>query len=230
MYARTENQIKREYARKRKAAAQFVKLGYFPDWAEEHRNDPERGLKQYSTPAKWAAYQAGKIDRKKAVELATARAWKEIDEQERKQIEKLRTAETAANLKYIDISVEWTRSRNWGNIPHATIRTNAGIYTGTAGGCGYDKESAAVATALNNSPEIMRALYDLKEKHPTAPHRELFGYGSGYGILPYFEGGTGISCFESILNRCGFVLTSRNSGKTFDIYHFERKARGGAKR
>lgn len=59
MYQRTENQIKREYARKRKAAAHFVKLGYFPDWAEEHRNDPERGLKQYSTPAKWAAYQAG---------------------------------------------------------------------------------------------------------------------------------------------------------------------------
>ena len=59
MYQRTENQIKREYARKRKAAAHFVKLGYYPDWAEEHRNDPERGLKQYSTPAKWAAYQAG---------------------------------------------------------------------------------------------------------------------------------------------------------------------------
>lgn len=228
MYARTENQIKREYARKRNATAQFVKRGYFPDWAEEHRTDPERGLKQYSTPAKWAAYQTGKIDRRKAVELATVRAFREIDEQERKQLEKLRTAENAPDLKYIYISVEWSKSRTWGAVPHAEIRTNAGIYTGMASGYGYDKESAAVAAAMNDSPEIMRALYDLKEKHPTAAHRDLFGYGSGYGILPYFEGGMGINCFESILNRCGFVLTSRNSGKTFDTYNFERKAGGGA--
>lgn len=229
MYTRTENQIKREYARKRKAAAHFVKLGYFPDWAEEHRNDPERGLKQYSTPAKWAAYQAGKIDRKKAVELATARAWKEIDEQERKQLEKLRTAENAPDLKYIYISVEWTKSRTWGAIPHAEIRTNNGIYTGTASGCGYDKESAAIAEALNQSPEIMKLLYNIKEKHPAKAHRELFGYGSGYGILPYFEGGVGVSCFESILNKCGFILTACNSGKMFDCYQFTKKNGGERK-
>lgn len=228
MYTRTENQIKKAYAKKRKETAQYIKRGYFPGWAEEHRHNPENGLQRYLTANKLAAYQAGKIDRKKAVELATVRAFREIDKEEAEKVQKLRTAETAADLKYIDILVKWTRSRNWGNIPHATIRTNAGIYTGTAGGCNYDKESAAVATALNNSPEIMRALYDLKEKHPTAAQRELFGYGSGYGILPYFEGGTGVSCFESILNRCGFVLTFRNSGKTFDSYHFERKARGGA--
>lgn len=224
MYQRTENQIKREYARKRKAAAHFVKLGYFPDWAEEHRNDPERGLKQYSTPAKWAAYQAGKIDRKKAVELATARAWKEIDEQERKQLEKLRTAENAPDLKYICISVEWTKSRTWGAIPHAEIRTNNGIYTGTASGCGYDKESAAIAKALNQSPEIMKLLYNIKEKHPSKAHRELFGYGSGYGILPYFEGGVGYSCFETIFTRCGCVCSRTGSGKMFDCYHIEIKA------
>ena len=224
MYQRTENQIKREYARKRKAAAHFVKLGYFPDWAEEHRNDPERGLKQYSTPAKWAAYQAGKIDRKKAVELATARAWKEIDEQERKQLEKLRTAENAPDLKYICISVEWTKSRTWGAIPHAEIRTNNGLYTGTAGGFGYDKESAAIAEALNQSPEIMKLLYTIKEKHPTKAHRELFGYGSGYGILPYFEGGVGYSCFETIFKNCGCKCSRTGSGKMFDCYHIETKA------
>lgn len=78
-------------------------------------------------------------------------------------------------------------------------------------------------------PEIMRALYELKEKHPTAPHRDLFGYGSGYGILPYFEGGVGVSCFESILNKCGYTLTACNSGKMFDYYQFTKKNGGKRK-
>lgn len=229
MYTRIENQIKREYARKRKAAAHFVKSGYFPNWAEEHRHNPENGLQRYLTAAKLAAYEAGKIDRKKAVELATARAFREIDTQERKKLEKLRTAENAHDLKFIYINVEWSKSRTWGAIPHAEIRTNAGTYTGTASGCGYDKQSAAIAEALNKSPEIMRALYELKEKHPTAPHRDLFGYGSGYDILPYFEGGVGVSCFESILNQCGFTLTACNSGKMFDCYQFTKKNGGKRK-
>ena len=221
MYAKIENQIKKEYARKRKDTAHFVKLGYFPDWTEMHRNDPERGLKQYLTAAKWANYQAGKIDRKKAVELATARAWKEIDKQERNQLEKLKNAENAPDLKYIDISVYWTKSRTWGAIPHAEIRTNNGIYRGTASGCGYDKESAAIAEALNQSPEIMKLLYKVKEKHPAKAHRELFGYGSGYGILPYFEGGVGYSCFETIFKNCGCICSRVGSGKMFDAYHIE---------
>lgn len=223
MYTRTENQITKAYAKKRKETAQFIKLGYFPDWAEEHRHNPENGLQRYLTAARLAAYEAGKIDRKKAVELATARAFREIDTQERKKLKKLRTAENAPDLKFIYISVDWSKSRTWGAIPRAEIRTNAGTYTGTASGCGYDKQSAAIAEALNKSPEIMRALYELKEKHPTAPHRDLFGYGSGYDILPYFEGGVGVSCFESILNKCGFDLTACNSGKMFDYYQFTKK-------
>lgn len=75
MYTRTENQIKKAYAKKRKETAQFIKRGYFPDWAEEHRHNPENGLRRYLTAAKWAAYEAGKIDRKKAVELATAQEY-----------------------------------------------------------------------------------------------------------------------------------------------------------
>ena len=194
MYARTENQIKREYARKRNATAQFIKRGYFPDWAEEHRTDPERGLKQYSTPAKWAAYQAGKIDRRKAVELATVRAFREIDQQERKQLEKLRTAENAPDLKYIYISVEWTRSRTWGAIPHAEIRTNNGIYTGTASGCGYDKASTVVAAVFNDccTGMLWRKRHSRKEKP----------YGVRFSWRPYFEGGVGVSCYNDI---CKFI-------------------------
>lgn len=229
MYTRIENQIKKAYAKKRKETAQFIKRGYFSDWAEEHRHNPENGLQRYLTANKRAAYEAGKIDRKKAVELATARAFREIDTQERKKLEKLRTAENAPDLKFIYINVEWSKSRTWGAIPHAEIRTNAGTYTGTASGCGYDKQSAAIAEALNKSPEIMQALYELKEKHPTAPHRDLFGYGSGYDILPYFEGGVGVSCFETILNQCGFTLTACNSGKMYDYYQFTKENGGKRK-
>ena len=40
----------------------FILNGYMPTWAEEHRTDPDRGLKANSTETRWKQYQAGTID------------------------------------------------------------------------------------------------------------------------------------------------------------------------
>ena len=125
-------------------------------------------------------------------------------------------------MDYINISVEWHKSRTWGNCPRVEVRTNDGYYTGSASGCGYDKESAAVAQALNQSASVLKALYDMKEQNIEKHSHDVLGYGSGYGIRPYFEGGVGISCFRSIFERLGYKWECTGSGKTFDVYKVSR--------
>lgn len=57
----------------------YILNGYMPTWAEEHRTDSDRGLKDYSTETRWTQYTRGEITREKAVELATKRALKSIE-------------------------------------------------------------------------------------------------------------------------------------------------------
>ena len=115
------------------------------------------------------------------------------------------------------------------------MRTNTGTYYGTASGCGYDKESAAIAEAFNKCDSILKALYQLKENGLRAgktdasktactgvDNRNICGYGSGYSVLPYFEGGVGASCFWSILKDCGYK-TSGHHGKHSDFYSVEKE-------
>lgn len=213
----------------------FILNGYMPTWAEEHHGDLDRGLKQYSTARRWEQYKAGEITREKAVELATKRALKEIEKDTAAKLARLDRVAAAPELTFISISVDWVRSRTWGNNPHAEARTNAGTFSGTASGCGYDKESTAIAEALNQCDSVLKVLYTLKEnglraglsdKSKTAAcgrsNGDICGYGAGYGAIPYFEGGVGSSCFWSILKKCGFS-TSCHHGKHSDFYSVEKE-------
>lgn len=212
----------------------YIENGYCPTWAEEHRQNPDKGLQKYSTPAKWEAYKAGTLSREKAVEIAVKRGAREIIKWQEKQLEKLRVAAAAPDLANINITVEWRRNRTWGANPTADVRTVVGCFTGHASGCGYDKQSAAVANALNQSPAVCKILYTLAEKalqSEQAPKRfdngviywdDLLGYGSGHSILPYFEGGVGVSCFWSIFKNAGFETRNSGSGKMFDCYTVSR--------
>jgi len=125
----------------------------------------------------------------------------------------------------------------WGSNPRAEasyVYINEGktlyndVYSGSIGGCGYDKESTAVANCLNKIPQLMKALYEKKNKEykPTNKesdlNRNIFGYGSGYGIFPNFEGGVGTSCYPDIFKAIGFKFSKTASGKTFDVYTIEK--------
>lgn len=222
--------IDQEYATRRNDYRFYIENGYFPTWAAEHRNNPDQGLRAYSTPAKWSLYQAGSITREKAVEIAIKRALKEIDKKENEMLTQLATIANTPAVKWCTISVEWVKNRYWGNNPHTTITTDYITTYGKAGGCGYDKESAAIANALNENPAILRVLYDAAEKaltENTPPKRysngnytwrDNVGYGSGYSVLPYFEGGAGVSCFWSIFEKCGYKCKLTASGKMYDHY------------
>ena len=209
----------------------FIRCGYYPTWNnhEKENADQERGLRHYLTAAAWESFKAGKITREKAIEKATRRAQRETDKSTAAGLAKLDAAEVAPDLDYINIDVEWVRSSTWGYNPRVDVCADIRTY-GRAGGCGYDKESAAVAEAFNDNPAILKILYQIKENglragesdaDPVAcsgrDNRNICGYGSGYSVIPYFEGGVGVSCFWSILKKAGFECVG-NHGKREDLY------------
>lgn len=234
-FAMIEKNIREDHEKRSADTAFYIENGYFPTWAEEHRTDPDRGLKANSTETRWKQYQDGTISREKAVELATKRAQKEIDKNTAAKLAQLDRVANAPDLTFISVSVEWVRSRTWGYNPHVEVRTNTGTYTGTASGYGYDKESAAIADAFNKCDSILKALYQLKENGLRAgktdeskaascgrSNGDICGYGAGYGAIPYFEGGVGASCFWSILKNCGYKTIEHHS-KHSDFYSVEKE-------
>ena len=229
----------KESHEKKAAAAFYIENGYMPTWNEMQRVFSDNGLKRYSTEKKWNAYQEKKLTREKAIEFATARAWRDIEKGLQRDIEKLESAAAVPDVENVSIRVDWKKSRTWGYNPTATVIINqANRYTGSASGCGYDKRTAAIAEALNQSAVILRMLYQAKEKalesgympkktgSSPESNRECIAYGAGYGALPYFEGGVGISSFESVFNACGLKMTHCDcSGKHADYYYFEKRAK-----
>lgn len=122
------------------------------------------------------------------------------------------------------INVEWKKNNTWGSNPTATARVlNVGfISSGSISGCGYDKQSTAVARILNEVPQFKKLLFELKNKNADKKNHEVFGYGSGYGILPSFEGGVGVSCYNSIFNKIGYKFETVTSSKNFDVFKISK--------
>ena len=134
-------------------------------------------------------------------------------------------------INKILISIEWKKSRTWGNNPHAEVKifynnNHIEIFTGSASGCGYDKRSAATAEALNKCELLKALLYKAENKrlknHREVTRRDFIGYGSGCSSLPVFDGGVGFRSHETILNNLNFKTSLYDeSSATYDLYIFE---------
>lgn len=228
----------------------FIENGYCESGAEEHRTHSDEGIRRYCTAHRWEQYHAKEISREKIVELTVARMEKQKDKETAERLAKLERVAAAPDLHSVSIFVEWKRNPTWGYNPTATVTVHTGNgweqYTGTASGCGYDKRTAAIGAALNQSEAVLKMLYATKEAklsnppekgrqlNPFAPedmaiyeentsNNTLIHYGAGYGVLPYFEGGVGMSSFHGVFEACGFKCTADTGTKTSDFYHFERK-------
>lgn len=236
MFENLAAELRKAHEKKMEETAFYIENGYFPTWAEENRKNPERGLEAYSTPAKLEAYKAGKITREKAVEIAVKRAEKQLEKALEKSLHRLEVVAAAPVLNWVTIHVYWKRSTVWGYNPTAEAYSNAGETVGRASGCGYDKGSAAVAEALNRNNAALRVLYEAAEKalpegkKPSTnglasgcvSWRAILGYGSGYSLLPYFEGGVGVSEYAHIFEKCGYKWSSNRSAKHYDYYSIEK--------
>jgi hypothetical protein len=170
------------------------------------------------------------------IERKQAKIYKEIE----KEVNEIKEVFTAGKLVSIKISVEWKKSQMWGANPTAeawmTFINKEGsqdskyVKTVPVSGCGYDKLSTAVANVLNQFNEVLKPMY--VKKNALINHTQLteagrgnhkiFGYGSGYGILPYLEGGVGVSCYPRIFESIGYKFESVASGKSFDVFQITK--------
>lgn len=143
-----------------------------------------------------------------------------------------RAAEIAAEraqkpIKSLTVSIEWKKSRMWGNNPTATGRVEYadGTFGRTAeakaSGCGYDKESAVLANIFNQC--LKYKLWELSDAAMKGGHGSMDHGPAPYGINNYnghrsFAGGIGVSCYYEICKYLGGKFERVASGKTFDAY------------
>lgn len=229
MFEYLKKAVEKHYTEEQEKAFFYIANGYYKSWAEEHRKDKDAGLYHYSTAKTWNDYKNGKITRAQAIEKAQKRAAKEVENYKSDALAKIERAETAQDVTSVYISVEWKRNRTWGKNPSANVLIiGEGEQTGSASGCGYDKLSTAISAALNKSPAMMKALYIAEEnrlkgiKTRKQARGDVIGYGSGYDVLPYFEGGCGVSVYPRIFAACGLSFEYGASGKMFDSYSARR--------
>lgn len=153
----------------------------------------------------------------KIIEKITNKRKREINREIEKRFARVHEVEEVEAPAAVSIVVEWHASRMWGKNPRARVAAERVATYGSASGCGYDKESAAIASALNQNPETLKILYDHAEAGGTFP----------YGVdvwtgLPSFAGGCGVSCFYSIFEACGYTFREVASGEMFDVYEITR--------
>lgn len=137
-----------------------------------------------------------------------------------------------------DITVVWKRISVWGLCP--TVEAAATLYEGNvqrrydtgmgrASGCGYDKRSAAVNTALYDLPLLQTLLlwrgfhHTYGDLYPYKSDETLYGLSRrDYGWALHADG-CGMEVIEDIFKANGFreVRTFTRDGGV-ESYHFER--------
>lgn len=127
--------------------------------------------------------------------------------------------ENTNKLLSIELYIDWAKSRMWGTnpTPKMYVKTTAGGYWvegASIGGGGYDKESAASSQVLRLCPELLRKMYIFANKR----NGTKLPYGGGYGVLPYFEAGVGISCHQHIIESLGGKWKHTYCGKASDMW------------
>lgn len=181
----------------------------------------EEILKRESTPTRWNQYQKKMTTYPELIEYTSERIKRKYRKVIQSDLELLKQIEEAEAPNEITIHIDWIKNTYWGNNPHAAITDDKRRYFGTASGCGYDKRSAAIAEALNQSCSILKILCNKKEHElqigKTGTNGKLIGYGSGYSAIPKFEGGVGIESFRCIFENCGYKWNDY-SGEKYDMY------------
>lgn len=178
-------------------------------WLREHLTN--------KTAERLQAMQDGERVPVEIIEKMRAKRAREVEKEMRGYMERVHEVEEVEAPAAASVVVEWHKSQTWGMNPRARVAAERVATYGSASGCGYDKQSAAIASAFNQNPEILKILYDHAEAG------EAFPYGVHvWAGLPSFDGGCGVSCFYSIFEACGYTFRQVASGKMFDVYEITR--------
>ena len=167
-----------------------------------------RAAAVWATKHTCAQYDNGEISVDSYVTRAEKRMRATLKKDMKAALAKIDTIEAAEKPESFTLWVTWKKSRTWSRNPHTELIVNGDTYRGKATGCGYDKESAAIADALNACPGTLKILYDVKEAalagDESISTEKAIGYGAGYRALPYYEQGVGVNTLVAILEKCGY--------------------------
>jgi hypothetical protein len=150
-------------------------------------------------------------EQKEANKVARQEARKEA-----KRLAKIETERNQKPVKCIEFSIEWKKSRTWGNCPRldAFIEYKDGTtarVSSYASGCGYCKESTVIADVFNTA---------LKYKIYQMPEGVKLPYGIRSDYYKGFSGGIGVNSYYDIATAIGGEFKRVATGKTFDAYKY----------
>jgi hypothetical protein len=152
-----------------------------------------------------------------------------INNRVEKVVEHMNNIANANEITEVRISVEWKKSRTWGNCPTATVEvfskdsegySNRDEYITKASGCGYDKESSVVGQAFNQSEILLKIAYDAIEKDIDSKPYGLNEYESGVS----FGQGVGMSCYRNMAKYFGLEWDEQH-GNTWDFYKLTKSSK-----
>lgn len=220
-----------------------VELGYLNKTMSALKERLEKGEKIYScsllTDYALKQFEHGLISKEDLIKKAEKSFQRKVKKETDKIVSLLENIENACNFEGGKINVDWVKSSTWGMNPHteATIYRE-GTYRGYASGCGYDKLSASVASALNQSLSVKKLFVEkvlepltekwlkdgktIEELAKDYNYRQFFPYGTGYYPLNFFEGGVGVNCYTSIFALVGYDFNQVASGKVYDVFTIEK--------
>lgn len=177
--------------------------------------------RQYITPTYMKKKDLTIKDLKEYIKVRATKKYLSRIESEILRIEEI---SKAPKVKSIRISVEWKKNSTWGANPRAEVtvihenNTLDVFESGSISGCGYDKESTAIAKALNQSTAVLKLLYSLKNKNIDKKNEDIFHYGIGGSETPRFSSGVGTDCYYRVFENLGFKMEKVASGNTFDAW------------
>lgn len=116
-------------------------------------------------------------------------------------LEKFIAACKAPKMESVHCCVEWKRSKMWGWNPHATVRINGKTYRSHASGCGYDKLSSAIASAMQECPSCRRFIFENCKNEKAI---KCYPFSWKYGLPSFSFGGCGFSCLVTYIKACGW--------------------------
>lgn len=162
-------------------------------------------------------------------EKCLSRMLKKVEKQKQEELnilEMIYNSESA--ISEIVITVEWVKSRTWGMNPKANVTVYKDSEYGKSrigsresrfvSGCGYDKESTAIAEALNEFLPVRRLLCKAIDIDVSLP------YGiANYSGIPHFSGGVGSDCFWRVFEVLGFSVNHVSGTKTTDVWVITKK-------
>jgi hypothetical protein len=156
---------------------------------------------------------------------------RQIANRQKKTLARIETEKNQKPVKEMLLTIEWVKSRTWGNNPRleAGVSFKDGTFerseTFTCSGCGYDKESTVIAQAFNKY--LKYKLWALTEEQIKGGNTIPSPEGKApYGIANYspeyrdYSGGIGTSCYYKIAEYIGGKFEHIASGKTFDVYKY----------